>query len=99
MALLIPATGPAREVTPANGDQFTLEELHRIVGGYIEALRAPDDRIMFLNEDGKRLGLQKNDKATALGWAAGTLSASDVVVGDVIVCDEREAGETDEPDA
>jgi len=98
VALLFPATGPAREVKPATGDAFTLQELQGIVGGYLEALRAPDDRVMFLNEDGKRLELPRNDKATALGWAAGTLSTFDVIVGDVIVCTLVEAGETGEPE-
>lgn len=91
MATLIPASGEAREVHPVDGDTFTLQELQGIVGGYIEALRAPDGRLMFCNEDGKRLGLAFNGTATAL--MAARIQLTDYIVGDVILCNRRECGE------
>lgn len=68
MAQLIKVTNLAGEtVSPANGTAFTLEELQKIVGGYIEALYLHDGRIMFLNEDGKRLGLPLNLVSARVG--------------------------------
>lgn len=55
MAQFIPAdiTKPQREVRPANGRDFTLAELRRYVGGDIELLDLPGNRIMVLNEEAK----------------------------------------------
>jgi hypothetical protein len=94
MALLIPAQGNAREVYPAHGKAFTLVELQAAVGGYIEVLRI-GVRFMFLNEHGKLHGLPRNDYATTMAWAAGTLPPLDWIVGDVLVCTLIEAGEGD----
>ena len=92
MALLIPARGLPGEVTPApDGRAFTLAELQGFVGGYIEALYLDDGRVMFLNEDGKRLQLPVNDAATTM--MRRRLQSGDVIVGNVIVCTRREAGE------
>jgi hypothetical protein len=97
MATVIPTAGEPRFVNPANGFAFTLAELQTIVGGYLEALRVPlplagDGPLwMFLNEDGKRLGLAVNRFATVI--MSSVLGGGDVIVGDVIVCDAREAGE------
>ncbi|MGR9546553.1 DUF3846 domain-containing protein [Priestia megaterium] len=54
----------------------TLEELQRIVGGWIETLFIKQDRsiVMILNEEGKLEGLKPNIDFT-----------NDVVVGNVIV--------------
>jgi hypothetical protein len=94
MATLISSTGEIREIAPANGRAFILAELHAIVGGYIEAIPVPDGRVMFLNEDGKRLALAINHEATVRvrHW----LMPGDVIVGDVVVCTQREAGEDEE---
>ena len=91
MATLIPAAGEAREIAPADGQRFSLAELQAMVGGYIEALRAPDGRWLFLNEDGKRLELPVNAAVTQL--MALRLQPGDYIVGDVIICNRIEAGE------
>lgn len=96
MATLIPARGNLREITPANGRAFTLAELQALVGGYIEALRAPDGRIAFLNEDGKRLELPINGSAT---WLFRLQLPGDYIVGDVVLCTAIEAGEGDDAEA
>jgi hypothetical protein len=106
MATIIPADGsPPYDVTPANGKIFTLAELTAVVGGYIEALPAPDGRMCYLNEDGKRLQLPVNVRATILLFAhfdAAThlvvLPAGDVIVGDVILCSLAETGDDDADD-
>ena len=70
-------------VEPKNGTDFSLEELQKIVGGYIEVLRLGSEQIMVLNEEGKLYGLGVNDKATVLAVTAGY---ADIIVGDVLVC-------------
>lgn len=89
MALWIKSNGAVDTVTPAVGEAFTLEELQRIVGGYIEIVRATAGRWMVLNEDGKRLDLPLNIVATVMYHAAGGRE-DDVIVGDVLVATRRE---------
>jgi hypothetical protein len=91
MATLIRSHGEIRELAPADGVAFTLTELQAIVGGYIEAIGVPDGRLMFLNEDGKRLQLPINHEATARvrHW----LMPWDVIVGDVLLADSVEIGQ------
>lgn len=90
MAKLIPTSGPVREVAPAEGPTFTLQELQAIVGGYIEALRL-GALWLFLNEEGKLHSLPLNERATAL--MRGRIADDDWIVGDVILCTPQEAGE------
>lgn len=95
MALVIPAIGDPFVLKPSGGKTFNLKELQSIVGGYIEAVRLTSEEgvplTMFVNEDGKNLGLPTNIRAT--GIMAGRLLAGDIIVGDVIVCTRLEAGE------
>jgi hypothetical protein len=55
MATFIPAdiTQPQRDVSPKNGKTFKLAELQSFVGGYIELLELPNDKVMVLNEEAK----------------------------------------------
>lgn len=89
MAHIYYANGEIKEVTPKNGTDFQLEELQKIVGGYIEVLNFrndPEQRIMVLNEEGKLKGLQMNEKATELAQGFNAISQIDYIVGDVLVC-------------
>ncbi len=53
MATLFPVDGSAvREVFPANGSKFTLEELQGYVGGLIEAVYTRNGQLMYVNEEG-----------------------------------------------
>lgn len=97
MATVIPPVGAPRELAPASGRSFSLAELQAIVGGYIETLRAPDGRIMFLNEDGKRLSLIFNQAATVL--MRGRIALNDWIAGTVILCNTIEAGESDDDES
>lgn len=99
MALVIPTSGEPYAITPADGRVFRLTELQTIVGGYLEALRLPADahgRIMYLNEDGKRLALPVNRRATLL--VRPQLHPADVIVGTVILCTLAETGDDPEAD-
>jgi hypothetical protein len=92
MATRINADGTRTEIAPADGATFSLVELQTIVGGYIEAVRLRSGAWMFVNEDGKRLGLPTNVVATTIAHERGYLPADDWIVGDVIVTTPHEAG-------
>ena len=85
MGRLIKPDGTVVAVRPANGKRFSLQELQGLVGGYIKLARTLSGKIMFINEDGKRLNLQPNLKATAIAGLQG-----DTIVGNAIVCDKGE---------
>ena len=63
MAQILYPDGTSQEVQPANGTDFQLDELRRVVGGHIEIIPCRDGRIMVLNEEGKLEGLPRNDQA------------------------------------
>jgi hypothetical protein len=78
------ADGTAEEVAPVNGSDFQLPELQRFVGGYIERVSLRNGDEMWLNEEGKLMGLPVNWDATDLFQR--THGPIDVIVGDVLVC-------------
>lgn len=96
MAKIYKTTGEVIEVSPKNGKTFKLEELQAIVEHkvdgvschYIEIINLRDGRLMVLNEEGKLIGAPMNNKATEIFMAA--FGAFDVVVGNVLVCNENE---------
>ena len=45
---------------------------------------------MWCNEDGKVYGLELNERATAIAEDAGALLSGDYVVGDVLICKDKE---------
>jgi hypothetical protein len=92
MALFIPVECDSREVLPANGKDFTLEELQALVGGWIEYLYLPDGRILVINEEGKMMAMKYNCSASIYGVQAG-IAHDDFVVGDAVLCSSIEAGE------
>ena len=82
------------EVLFTNGDKQiipcpSLEEMQKIVGGYVERLSLADERAMYLNEDGKALNLPRNEMATFLGDLAG-IAADDFIVGNVVILSKEE---------
>jgi len=72
-----------KEVVPANGKTFTMEELQSHVRGYFELVSIPlnPQLLMVVNEDGHSEGLLPNQCATNL--------AQQRIVGPVLVCDRR----------
>lgn len=63
----------------------TLENIKKIVGGYVEPLRIADQTVILCNEDGKRLGLKPN-------MYVGNFPYGQLILGDLIVIgtDEEE---------
>jgi hypothetical protein len=72
MAVILYPDGTSKEVRPANGDHFEIEELMQIVEGPIQMIPLPDGRIMTFNEEGGpdaeagRAGLPPNEQASML---------------------------------
>ena len=92
MAILISVDGKETEVSPKNGKSFELEEMQKLVGGYIEFIYLHDGRIMVINEEGKMKRLPYNFKASLYGNQAG-IAHDDYVVGPAILCTNQEAGD------
>jgi hypothetical protein len=84
-AKIYKADGTIIDIVPENGTDFQLEELQRIVGGYIEIIGLFDNEIMVVNEEGKLADLPINENATELYNEADDFY--DYIVGDVLVCD------------
>lgn len=89
------------EVQPANGEAFTLEELHDFVNGYIEIIQLiPPDSLkpnpltpsMVINEEGKYQGdCTYNRLATNIFRSHFT--TEDWIAGNALVASNKELGE------
>ena len=92
MATLIKADGTQTEIQPQNGTDFSLEELQKYVGGYIQviSLRNQEDEILVLNEDGKNHHCPLNTTATELALFNRAIFHWDCIVGDVVLCKSEE---------
>lgn len=89
MAKLYRSTGEVLEVQPEDGKHFSLKELQKHVGGYIEnVFSRRTEEILVVNEEGKVHHLPLNEKATEVftGW----FGQIDVIVGDALLCTNRE---------
>lgn len=96
MAKIYKTNGEVIEVSPKNGKTFELEELQAIVEHkvdgvschYIEIINLRDGRLMVLNEEGKLIGCEMNNKATDI--FVQSFGVFDIVVGNVLVCNDNE---------
>lgn len=89
MATILRTNGTQEEVSPANGTDFQLDEVKAIVAGWVEVVGLYDGRIMLLNEEGKLQDMLPNQAATILFNQGGRMWY-DVIVGDVLVCEDKE---------
>jgi len=95
MALVIPTDDQEPyELSPATPPAFSLEEIHRTIGGYMETIELRNGLWLVANEDGLRLELQPNGFATWLvrHWARRTLVYPAYVVGVCLVATTEELG-------
>ncbi|HTF68654.1 MAG TPA: DUF3846 domain-containing protein [Edaphobacter sp.] len=84
MATLYREDGTTDDVLPANGINFTLEEMQTLVGGYIQLCRTLDNKlIMVVDEDGKVKGEGKPINIAAT--SAYIYGEHDPIVGSAVV--------------
>lgn len=87
------ANGEIEKISPANGTDFSMEELQSIVGGTFDIQQLPKTKeIMVMNDNGKLEGLPQNDLASGVWKKAYPIAEYPVnndeqIVGDVLVCD------------
>jgi len=80
-SILIKIDGSTEEITPENGDKFSLKEMQKYVGGLIETvpLFQENGSHMFVNEEGLLQNLTYN--------ATASMMAGQPLVGPAIVVD------------
>ena len=79
MATWIRANGTRTQTEPENGKTFSLSEMQKYVGGYVEQVLVPNtERVFLVNEEGLLLDLPDNEIATGLCGRR--------IVGDVLIC-------------
>ena len=87
MARLIKTDGTETFIAPENEVDFKLDELQMVVGdptkrSLIVPVRLPKNRLMVCDEEGLLKELPLNAAASHL--------AGNIIVGDVVVCEDRE---------
>ena len=88
MARIYYSDGSEKQVFPANGMDFKLNELQSFVDGYIEVVMLDKtSEIMVVNEEGKLKGLPINRNATE--YLLRNSQIDDIIVGDVLVCNRN----------
>lgn len=76
------------DVEPANGTDFSLEELQQYVGGLIEIVETPTPgQIMVVNEEFLFNGSNPNPIATAMMERPGEPA---MICGSVVICDDEQ---------
>lgn len=83
--LLITPEASVTELVPANGRDFTLEELQESVGGCIEIIDLTEKTILVVNEDGKGR-LYPNMMATVIAKGCRAIFPRDYIAGNVVMC-------------
>lgn len=84
---LYPVEGGEVPTTPANGTDFHLAELYKLLGcDMIQVLELGGEQIMILDEEGKLRDKPYNMPATQIAWTFGVIGREDKIVGPVIIC-------------
>ena len=89
MATIFHTDGTREKVSPANGSDFRLEEMQRMVGGIIEIVYFEDNTVMVINEEGKLLGLPLNMDATVI-FRAHYPDSNDYILGGALVINKKQ---------
>jgi len=91
MAFLINTDDMVTEIGPGGGrSTFTLEELQKLVGGYIEIVSLANGDLLVVNEDGMALGLPTNERATMIAERDRVRMGPGGILGDVVRCKRKE---------
>lgn len=84
-ALLIKSDGSVKPIVPANGRDFTMEELQGYVEGLIQIIDLTSEAIMVVNEEGKGV-LPPNGMATVIAKASNAIFPHDYIAGNAVMC-------------
>jgi len=84
-ALWIKTDESVTGIVPANGGDFTLEELQYCVDGLIEVVPLTKDVILIVNEEGKGV-LPPNPIATVIAKAQNAIFPYDYIAGNALMC-------------
>lgn len=84
-AYLLTVEGNVTEIHPENEKTFALEEVQRLVDGYIEVVRLTSDQIMIVNEEGK-FCKKYNPIASGIADLHHALRNEDYISGDAVIC-------------
>jgi hypothetical protein len=87
-AIVIYSNGIQKEIEPTNNNTFTLEEMQSYVEGYIEVIYLNSKQLMVVNEEGIRLKLPLNKRATQIANFYGEYL--DVIYGTVVICSRKQ---------
>ena len=101
MATYYKTTGEVKEVSPENGRFFTLEEMQKMVGGLIEIEPLPSGRSIVVNEEGKMIGLEKNQRASEewlkeYPYEKYPYNNDGTICGDALIATEEELNEPED---
>lgn len=88
MAYLLKVDGVKEQVQPNNQKFFQLEELQKLVDGYIEIIQV-GEQYMVLNDEGK-FSKKLNLCATVLAKEKKAIDLFDYIAGDVLICNNKE---------
>ncbi len=80
--ILYRTDGTQESLVPHDGVSYHLEELVKMVGGFIEVQKLLDGRWMVMHEEGLRMRLPINEVATVMAY-----HLEGPILGDVLVCD------------
>jgi len=84
-AILISENGERKEVIPENKIYFTLEEMQKMVCGYVQVVPLNEKFCLVINEEGKINGeCKQNDEATK-EWIK-VYGDTDILFGNVLMC-------------
>tara|TARA_R110000822_G_scaffold175101_1_gene314802 strand:+ start:125 stop:412 length:288 start_codon:yes stop_codon:yes gene_type:complete len=78
MSKLYKTDGTIEDFNPANGKEFTLDEMQKAVGGYIELVYLPNNEVLVVDEEGMIKEKLFNKKISEMIMKP--------IVGNVILC-------------
>lgn len=87
--IILHSDGSKTAVHPHENGKFSLEQLQKYVGGYIEVINLTEDRVLIVNEDGKFAGHPFNEQATQLAHQCNAIFVRDFIVGDAVLIENK----------
>lgn len=90
MAMLFPVNGDPITVKPANGTNFTIEELWKIIGGYVECLTLDNGEIAIFDEEGGTNLKNLPYNSSGSRYVSKRLKYSICLLGPVLICKKEQ---------